>query len=176
MVPTTRMVTMARTVTIAITNLPLADKLERVWFFQKTCYCLTLAWFFTFRNADIRFEGRELVWMTYTAADDQAGGTFRSKKTCGCGPKGLWSSLVMHMTAIRGLVSKAKNDDPRRVFRLYQYLFSGLCGRATRAHRPDLLSCPPVVRYGLSTRWAVTFNCMPEVSLTWWWRTGICCL
>ena len=31
---------------------------------------LTLAWFFTFSNADIWFAGRELIWMTYTAAGD----------------------------------------------------------------------------------------------------------
>ena len=31
---------------------------------------LTLVWFFTFSNADIWFAGRELIWMTYTAAGD----------------------------------------------------------------------------------------------------------
>ena len=32
---------------------------------------LTLAWFFTFSNADIRFAERKFVWRTYTAANNQ---------------------------------------------------------------------------------------------------------
>ena len=62
----------ARTVKIVMTSLTLLDKLGKVWFFQKTFCWLTLAWFFTFSNADIWFAGRELVWMTYMAADNQA--------------------------------------------------------------------------------------------------------
>ena len=55
---------------------------------KDSCW-LMLAWFFIFSNADIRFAGKKLVWMTYTTANDQAGGTLRSQKTCGCSPRGL---------------------------------------------------------------------------------------
>ena len=63
---------MTRTVRIAIISLMLLDKLEKVLFFQKTFCWLTLVWFFTFSNTNIWFADRELVWMTYTAADNQA--------------------------------------------------------------------------------------------------------
>ena len=63
---------MAETVKIAISSLTLLDKLGKVWFFQKMFCWLTLALFFIFNNADIWFAGKELVWMTYTAADNQA--------------------------------------------------------------------------------------------------------
>ena len=38
---------------------------------------------------------RELVWVTYTTADDQAGGTLRSKRICGYDFRGLGCSLVV---------------------------------------------------------------------------------
>ena len=78
--------TMTRMVTIAMTSFPLPDKPGKVWFFQKTFCWLTLAWSFTFSSADLRFAGRELVWKTYTAADDQAVGM--CKRICGGGPRG----------------------------------------------------------------------------------------
>ena len=34
------------------------------------------------------FAEGELVWRTYTAADDQAGGTLQSEGICGGGPRG----------------------------------------------------------------------------------------
>ena len=39
--------------------------------------------------------GREFVWVTYTTADDQAGGTLRSKGTCGYDLRGLGCSHVV---------------------------------------------------------------------------------
>ena len=96
---------MASMLTIAITSLPLPDKLGKVWFFQKTFCWLTLAWFFTFSSADIRFAGRKLVWMTYTAADDQAGRTLQCKRMCDGGPKDDDKILC-------GSVSEAKNVHP----------------------------------------------------------------
>ena len=44
--------------------------------------------FLTLSSADIRF-AEELVWRTYTAAENQAAGTLQSERTCGCGPRGL---------------------------------------------------------------------------------------
>ena len=90
---------MAGTVKIAISSLTLLDKLGKVWFFQKTFCWLTLAWFFTFSNADIWFAGRELAWMTYTAADNQADRTLERR------PKGRL----------------CPRHDLRRVFGLHQY-------------------------------------------------------
>ena len=93
---------MARTVTIAITSLTLLVKLGKVWFLQKTFCWLTLACFFTFSNANIWFARRGLVWMTYTAADNQAGGTFQYKKMCDGGQREDDKSLC-------DSVSKVKN-------------------------------------------------------------------
>ena len=90
------MVLIATTVTIAMTSFPFPDKLGKVWFFQKTFSWLTLAWSFIFISADLRSAGTELVWVTYTTVDDQAGGTFRSKGTCGYDLRSLECSLVVN--------------------------------------------------------------------------------
>ena len=130
-VPMTRTVRMAKTVTIAMTSLPLPDKLGKVWFFEKTFCWLTLAWFFTFNSTDIRFARRELVWMIYTAADNQIGRTFWCKRISG-GPWGTmikvfvaWSwrpRLFLLLAKFHCLARSWRGYDPRRVFRLPQCL------------------------------------------------------
>ena len=82
-------------VIIAMTSFLFPDKLGKVWFFQKTFCWLTLIWSFIFNSADIRFAGRELVWITYTIVDDQAGGTLRSIKTCGYDLRDLGCSVMV---------------------------------------------------------------------------------
>ena len=101
-------------------------------------YWLTLAWFFTFSNADIWFAGRELVWMTYMAADNQTDRTLERR------PK-------------RRLCPR---HDLRQVFRLHRYFGINdypinLAFQVTRWHSGHCLSAM-----------MIAFDCASEVSIT----------
>ena len=170
-----------------------APGLGKVWFFQKTFCWLTLAWSFTLSNADIRFAGREFVWMTYTAADNQADGTFQSERTCGCGPRGLWLNLAVQVSSIRDSVLEDKNvpvtvpaeysdhtdvSSPDSTAELPERtgINDHLIGLVDKPPPYDLSSHPSVLQYCSSARKTVAFNCVSEVLVTWTSRTGTCCL
>ena len=82
---------------------PLQDKLGKVWFFQKTFCWLTLAWFFTFSSADIRFASEGLTRLQTTKRIEILNG----------GPRDdLWLGLGGQ---------ECPRHDLRRVFGLHRY-------------------------------------------------------
>ena len=120
MVTMTTAVLIATTATMAITIVaPMAivrfllqNKLEMARFFQKTFWVVLEMSFLTLGSASLQFAEGELVWRTYMAVDNQADGTLRCKETCGCSPRGLWWSLVVHVA------SEARSQRPS-IFTLF---------------------------------------------------------
>ena len=61
----------------------LQDKLGKVWFFQKTFCWLTLAWFFTFSSANIRFVSEGLTRLQTTKRVELFSATAAQEMICG---------------------------------------------------------------------------------------------
>ena len=179
MVLIAKMVTMARTVMIAMTSLTLLDRLGKVWLFQKTFCWLTLAWYFTFSNADIQFARKKLVWMTYTAAKDHVGGTLQSERTCGCSPRGLWLNLVVQVSSIQDsildknvpIIVPVKYADHTDISSSDSTMELPECisineytiGLVDKLLPYDLWSHMLVLQYCSSARKTIAFNCMFEI-------------
>ena len=107
MVTITTTVLIAPTAIMAITTaasmsmvrFSLQDKLGMAWFFHKIFWVVLEMSFLTLDSSSLRFAEEELVWRTYTAVDKQADGTFQCEETCGCSPRGLRWSFVMHVAS-----------------------------------------------------------------------------
>ena len=146
----------ARIVRILMISLTLLNKLRKIWFFQKIFCWLTLAWFFTLSNANIWFAGRELIWMTYTAVNNQADRTLeqrpkrqfvarsrRSRMSPSWSPPSIWITPIFWHQQLS--------------------YWSGL-----PSHSLALWDCSSVI--------TIVFDYASEVSMTWQWRIDTHCL
>ena len=78
------------TLGMIISGSSLQDKLGMVRFFQETFLLVVLGMLFlTLGSAGLRFVEEKFIWMTYTAADNQAGKTLQLEITCSFGSRGL---------------------------------------------------------------------------------------
>ena len=118
-------ISMARMVTIAMTSLPLPDKLGKVWFFQETFLVIDTK---TEMNSCWQPSGWNFLVQRNLWRDWRWNfcGAYSSH---GCNE---YSSFLPSTNCAK--CPKVPRHDPRQVFGLYQRLF-GLRGRTTWAHR-----------------------------------------
>ena len=163
-------------ITMATTSFSLQDKLEKVWFFQKTFLVANTRTkiilgmsFLTLGCADIRFA--ESLPRGLTRLQTAKRVKFFSAKNLQRPPEDLMKPFWL---GLRG--QECPRHDSCQVFGSHQYFPFRLRNGTTQAHQPDFPSGPPVLQYYSSTGKAVAFDYAFEVSIAWLSITSIRCL